>query len=115
MPDRPKDIRCDLLIVGEGAGDAALVRHLVETRGITDFQVEDAGGSSKFQAFISGLAARPGFNRLKGLIVVADSDCGADESFKGIRAQIKAAKIPCPHAPYTVARLPHIGYATYVL
>ena len=115
MPGRPKDIRSDLLIVGEGAGDAALIRYLAEARSISGFQVEDAGGSSKFQAFIEGLSARPGFNRLKGLVVVADADNGADDSFKNIRSQIKAARIPCSHAPYVVARLPQVTYATYVL
>lgn len=115
MPDPPKDIRSDLLIVGEGAGDAALIQHLTEARGITGFQIEDAGGSSKFQSFISGLLARSGFNRLKALIVVADADEGADDSFNKIRTQMKAARIPCPHAAYVVARLPNITFVTYVL
>jgi hypothetical protein len=115
MTDRSKDIRSEFLIVGEGAGDAALIRYLASDRDIESFQVEDAGGSSKFQAFITGLAARAGFDKLRGLVVVADADSGADESFKNIRTQMKAAKIPCPHAPYIVAGLPNIAYTTYVL
>jgi hypothetical protein len=115
-PGRPTEIHHDLLIVGEGTGDASLIGHLTENRGIDGFQIEDAGGSSKFQAFIAGLAALKGIARLKALIVVADSDAGADTSFKHIRTQMKAARIPYPQTPYTFAIQPNMGtYATYVL
>jgi hypothetical protein len=116
MPERLKDILSDILIVGEGAGDAALIRHLTDDRGITGFQIEEAGGNTKFQSFINGLPARTGFKtRLKALVVVADTDGGADESFKNIAKQMKAEKFPCSHAPYKVAKLPHIDYVTYIL
>jgi hypothetical protein len=115
-PRRTTEIQSDLLIVGEGTGDASLIRYLAENRGIHGFQIEDAGGNSKFQNFIAGLAALKGIARLKALIIVADSDAGADASFRDIRTQMKAARIPYPQTPYTFAVQPNTGsYATYVL
>jgi hypothetical protein len=114
-PPRAREITSDLLIVGEGAGDAALIRYLAAVRGINGFQVEDAGGNSKFQPFMAGLPGLRGFDKLKGLIVVADTDSGADDSFRSIQKQMKAAKIVCAHAPYKVANPPNADYATYVL
>src|SRR5260370_23319696 len=115
MPDRPRDIQSNLLIVCEGAGDAALIKYLTENRQIGGFHMEDAGGNSKFEAFIRGLPARPGFDRLTGLIVVADNDGGADNSFLAIRNQMKAAKLPCPGVAYKIAKVTKVAYGTYVL
>ena len=61
----------DFLVVGEGKGDAAFVRHLCEIRGIdaTNFQIEQAGGSGNFEKYIGGLRVRANFDRVKGLLV----------------------------------------------
>lgn len=116
IPLRNQDISKTILIVGEGAGDAALIQYLCEDRGIDGFQIEDARGNSKFQDFIGGLVGRKGIQNLRALIIVADSENGAQNSFEDIRKQMKAAQVPYPHNPYTFARQPNLGsYATYVL
>lgn len=116
MRERIARIESDLLVVGEGTGDASLIRYLSQDRGITGFQVLDAGGSSQFQQFIEGLPAVPGYIGLKGLVIVADSDEGADESFKNISSQLKAAKVHArPGIPFHVGRSPQSDFATYVV
>jgi hypothetical protein len=116
MPERLGRIESDLLLVGEGTGDASLIKYLAQERGITGFQVEDSGGSSKFRRFIEGLSSIPGYSGMKGLVIIADSDQGADESFSRIRSQLKAAKIHAtPGTPFRVGRSPQSDFATYVV
>jgi len=110
------DIREDFLLLGEGSGDAALVHYLCETRNITGYQIEDVGGNSKFKDYIGGVASRPGFHRLRGIIIVADCDNGAVSAFDSIRKQIKKASLPYPENPFEWGRRPNLGtLATYVL
>jgi hypothetical protein len=110
------DIISEYLIVGEGAGDASLVRNLCEQRGITGFQIEDAGGSTKLETYLAGLQGRKGFDALKLLIVVADCDDDPGESFASVMKQLKAAKVVYPEAPYTFAYRSNLGdLGTYVL
>ena len=116
MRERIARIESDLLVVGEGTGDASLIRYLSQDRGIDGFQVLDAGGSSQFQRFIEGLPALPGYAGMKGLVIVADSDQGAEDSFKTIVSQLKAAKIHArPGTPFRVGRSPQSDFVTYVI
>jgi len=102
--------------VGEGRGDAALIRYLCENRNISGFQFEDALGASKFETFLSGLRARKGFHALKGIIVVADCDDQPDDRFRDIYRQLKAAKLPVPNGPYTYCQQKNVSaLATFVL
>lgn len=114
MPLALPDITETFLIVGEGGGDASLIRNLCADRAIAGFQIEDAGGSSKFQAFVDGLSTRRGIDQLRALIIVADCDESPDASFSEIRKQLKAAKLPTPDNPFTFAQR-HDCFAVYVL
>lgn len=107
MPNSPqplKDFDCDYLIVGEGAGDAALFRYLCEIHGLDHFQIEDAAGSSKLLAYLKGLKLRPQFERLKAILIVRDCDDGPDASFNEVKGFLKKAGLPDPQGPLKVKR-----------
>lgn len=110
-------ITSDFLIVGEGKGDAAFVRHLCEARGIdiTNFQIEEAGGSGNFEAYVRGLSFRRSFDRAEGLLVVGDNDDSPDANFNQIRNYLKKAKLPCPNQRLQVARNGPQGVAVVVM
>ena len=107
-------ISSEFLIVGEGNGDSALVKYLCADRNITHFQIEDSGGASQFEKYITGLKTRRGFDSLKLIVIVADCDDGADASFDKIRRQLKAADMPYPNRPRVFAKRAS-GPATYVI
>ncbi|PWU05592.1 MAG: hypothetical protein C5B51_14100 [Terriglobia bacterium] len=107
-------ITSEYLIVGEGGGDSALIKYLCENRQITYFQIEDSGGSSKFESYITGLRSRRGFDKLKLLVIVADCDDGADVAFNNIRRQLRNADLPYPNGPRSFARRPDRP-ATFVI
>jgi hypothetical protein len=116
-PDRIPPITRDFLVVGEGQGDAAFVRHLCAVRGIdTDnFQIEDAGGTGKFEAYIGGLRFRPNFDRTKGLLIVGDNDDSPDDNFGNIQNYLKKGKLPRPAHRLQVARHTADGLAVVVM
>jgi hypothetical protein len=95
----------DLLILGEGDSDSAFFKNLCEKRNIAGFQCENVGGKQKFQSYLEALEGRTGFDRLKAILLVADSDDDPDERFDSVRKQIKKAKnFPHPDNPLTLAK-----------
>ena len=116
-PDRIPPISRDFLIVGEGQGDAAFVRYLCATRkiDISNFQIEDAGGTGKFEAYISGLRFRPKFDLTKGLLIVGDNDDSPDENFSNIQNHLKKGKLPRPAQRLQVAKHTADGLAVVVM
>lgn len=107
----------DFLILGEGKGDAAFVRHLCEVRGIdiVNFQIEDAGGSGNFEDYIGGLRFRPNFDGAKGLLVIGDNDDSPEENFNQIRNHLKKGKLPYANQPLQLARHRPDGLAVAVM
>jgi hypothetical protein len=118
MPQRIPD-HTEILVVGEGAGEAELVRQILDRRygESHPWFVDDAGGNTKFSRYLSGLAARTGGARLRAIVIVADCDDGPEKSFKEVRKQIKTAALPCPNEPFRFARRRNQedNPATYVL
>jgi len=105
-PDRIPPITNDYLIVGEGQGDSAFVKNLCDVRGVdlSNFQIEEAGGTGKFESYIGGLKLRPHFDRVKGLLIVGDNDDSPDENFGNIQNHLKKGKLPRPTQRLQVAR-----------
>jgi len=106
------------LILVEGPGDAAFFRHLIATRGIPEeydvLHPSDAGatgsGNSRFGEALDGFALIPGYDDLRGILIVADNDDDSQASFANVQAQIRrtAAQHAVPPAPLeaTKASLP---------
>jgi hypothetical protein len=82
--------------VGEGLGDAAFLKHLLVDRNIDGFDVDDAGGTGKFPAYLKALPGRSGFRNLRGILVAADCDDTPDASFTEVRRALKKAGLPFP-------------------
>jgi hypothetical protein len=116
-PDRRPPISRDFLIIGEGQGDAAFVKYLCAARelGADHFQIEEAGGSGKFEAYIGGLRFRPNFDRVKGLLVIGDNDDAPDDNFGNIQNHLKKGKLPRPHQRLALARHGTDGLAVAVM
>jgi hypothetical protein len=64
---------------------------------------------------LKGLQARTGFNRLKGLLIIADNDETPDDSFKNVQRQIEKAKLPRPLTPLQKAIRTNFPCAVVVL
>lgn len=63
-------------------------------------QIEDAGGDSKFGAYLAGLKGRKGFHQLRKVVIVAHNDDRPERSFKRIRKQLKNAELPYSESPF---------------
>jgi hypothetical protein len=103
-PNTPAQISSEFLVVGEGSGDAAFIANLCRVRDIHGFQVEDARGESRFPEYLKGLLARSGYERVKGILIVGDSDDSPDDNFTKIRGYLRDAKLPHPNSPFTLAK-----------
>lgn len=103
-PKLPTPLTADLLIVGEGSGDASFIDYLCQVRHIQGFQIEDARGESKFPTYLNALKDRSGYERVKGILIVGDSDDSPDANFTKIRNYLKDAKLPQPNSPLTLAK-----------
>ena len=104
-----------ILVVGEGKGDLAFLKYLCQHRNLTDFQLEEAGGTGKFPIYLQGLSSRSNFDSLQRLLVVADNDDTPDESFKRIRGYLKKADLPFPQEPLKIKRNHPDGLGTAVM
>jgi len=84
-------------------------------RGIPDFQSEDAGGTSKFQAYLDGLESRTGIGNLEAVIIIGDNDDAPAERFRELRTQLKKARLPYPDNPLEIARRANPNFAVIVV
>jgi hypothetical protein len=110
-----KSLDKEYLIVGEGSGDESFIKNLCAVRNIQGFQTEDARGKDNFPVYLKGLAVRRGYEGVKGILIVGDSDDSPDENFNHIRNCFKDAKLPQPAAPLAVARHNRTSVAVCVM
>jgi hypothetical protein len=105
-----------ILAVGEGEGDQSFFEHLCLQRKIDGIQHGNTGGKGKLAAFLKALPSRPGYEKLKGLLIVRDNDEAPDESFSEARAEIKQAKsFPIPNNPMAPKRAGREGIVVMVM
>jgi hypothetical protein len=100
-------------IVTEGIGDARFVDKLLEYKNITNCSVgcptqQSVQGTgkdafAKYFAAIQTARTRATSVPLRGLLVVADANGNADESFNAIVAALQGAAFPAPLHPFNVA------------
>lgn len=86
------------LILVEGAGDAAFFRHVIKARTIPDdFDVRcprdgknvNGSGNTRFREALDAFAIIPGFDKLRGILIVTDNDEDPMASFKNVQDQIR--------------------------
>jgi hypothetical protein len=99
------EITEQIVIVGEGAGDAAFFTYLCQVHKIGGFQCLQAGGEAKFEQFLKDLRTITGFKtKCKVLIVVGDNDDKTDAAFKRVRLAVKRANLPVPDKPQQIMK-----------
>ncbi len=118
MDDTP--LRGPWLILCEGQGDAAFLRHLIQKRGLPDFEIKhpkegEAGGKSAFGQRLDALKIQPGFEKLSAVIVVSDNDDEPNSSFGEIQKQIQWAGFAVPAEPLQIARGPNLPATVVVM
>ena len=96
---RPLAITKPVIIVGEGAGDAAFFQHLCALNQISNVQTVDARGTGKVEAFLKDLSSLTGFRDCKLIVLVGDNDNAPDDNFNDMRGRLKRAKLPFPNNP----------------
>ena len=107
----PARIDGPCLIIGEGAHDEAFLRHLLQNRNISGYQVgfpqppdQSSGGRGGFGEVLSGLRVRPDFMNIRAIVLVSDNDEDPVTSFNKINAQIAdAGHLSVPTQPLNVA------------
>ena len=98
------------LILAEGAGDAAFFDHLIAARGIADeFHVTHpsrapsvtGSGSTRFRQALDAFGIFPGFDTLRGIIIVTDCDDDETAAFTNVQDHIRhtAKRHPAPVRP----------------
>jgi hypothetical protein len=98
------------LILAEGAGDAAFFDHLIAARGIADeFHVTHpsrapsvtGSGSTRFRQALDAFGILPGFDTLRGIIIVTDCDDDETAAFTNVQDHIRhtAKRHPAPVRP----------------
>jgi hypothetical protein len=97
--DEPS-IVAPVLLLCEGAGDAAFFRHVLDSYEITGFQVafppRDNPGFDGFAPYLSGMPIRRGYEDLKHIVIVADCDDNAAERFKKVIEVITVSNLTAP-------------------
>ena len=100
----------ELVVLGEGSADKNFLLKLCRTL-IPEFKCDfpypdgSGGGVSYFSRMLDGLRGnRVGFNRLRGVVIVADSGTDPNEVFDNIKTQIRSSGgYPVPNALSQVA------------
>lgn len=91
------------LLVVEGADDARLFNALLRHIGVSGIQVVDAGGKNNIRQTLRVIAQSPGFSAVSSIGVVRDADVNADSAFQSVRDALRAANLPSPDAPLSLA------------
>src|SRR5262249_16806426 len=63
----------------------------------------DPGGRSGFESRLRGLRLQPGFDSVRGVVVVSDNDQNPNASFQEARSLIHNASFSSPNNPYAFA------------
>jgi hypothetical protein len=86
------------VIVCEGEGDKAFFSHLIEERGLPEFDIFHpadapgaAGGVSGFGDFLTAMSVPLSVKAVSGILIVADNDVNPGESFTGVQQQIHSS------------------------
>src|SRR4051812_35816311 len=87
----------EVAIIGEGDSDRAFFEYLCLERNIEGFFYDNADGIDDFARAIRGLLGRSGGDKLKGLIIVADSDEQYDKNLNSVIRQVKDCDLPAPN------------------
>jgi hypothetical protein len=111
LPKEAKDVPRPFLVVCEGMSDVRFVGSLLEHNKITDYNVgcpsrEGHGRGSGLDAIPAYLLAigaiTQGKQKLRGILVLADSNDKPDERFSKIQTALSAAGFPKPSTPFNV-------------
>ncbi len=84
-----------VLLLCEGAHDRELLQHLLDQRGIdnvtvcSNYGLSRNHGNSFFGQSLNALINVPGFDRLKAVVIITDSDNSPTDSFALVRKQIE--------------------------
>jgi hypothetical protein len=110
------------LILCEGETDKRFIDQLITARDITkDFQVrfpsrgtDNSGGRSKFGSWLDLAKEIPGWENIKGILIVSDNDDDVAGSFQEVRASLADAPgFPIPDAEREVATV--VGFPPLVV
>jgi hypothetical protein len=107
MPDTGNVIDCPKVILCEGAGDAAFLKHLIEARGLPNFHItypthddpQQPGGRGGFTERLKALKLIRGFAKVTDVLVISDNDDSPAKKFQEVAELIEAA--PGYSAPKT--------------
>lgn len=91
------------LLVVEGADDARLFNALLRHIGVSGIQVVDAGGKDNIRQTLKVITQSPDFSKVSSIGVVRDADANAGSALQSVRDALKAADLPSPDAPLSLA------------
>jgi len=100
------------VILCEGSGDKNFFQELIKARDLPEFYVVhprekiDHGGRRGFEQRLRGLRLQPGFDAVRGIIVVSDNDHDPSASFQEVRTLIHDASYSAPNHPFAVVAGP---------
>ncbi len=129
MPSRPLPrITNPGIILCEGSHDRAFLSHLLRQRGLlgyhicSNYGIANQAGNSAFGRSLDAITAVPGFEILKGIVIVSDCDDSPENAFSSIVDQISRtapfgdddSRFPTPTRPLEIAKL-GINLSIYLL
>jgi hypothetical protein len=112
MAEGDNEIKSTRVILCEGAGDAAFLKHLINSRGLPGFyitypahtQPHEQGGRDGFKSRLKALKLARGFKDVTDIVVISDNDSSPAASFSRVQELIEeAGDFAIPDAPRQVA------------
>ena len=100
---RQIEIEQEKLLVVEGADDARLFNALLSHIGVSGIQVVDAEGKDNIRQTLRVIRHSTDFSKVSSIGVVRDADANADGALESVRDALKAANLPSPDAPLSLA------------
>lgn len=124
-PQQLESLPHSLFIVTEGIGDARFVDELLQFKGITNCSVGcpsivSSGGSGKdafpkYLASIQTARSRIKSIPLRGILVVADANGNAADSFETIVTAMRDATFPAPSRAFSIEEHGGLSVAVYLI
>ena len=99
------------VLLCEGGGDKNFFQELIKARHLPEFYVthpreKEPGGRPGFTQRLRSLRLQPGFDAVRGIIVVSDNDGNPNSSFQEVRRLIHEAEYRAPNHPFVVVAGP---------
>ncbi|MCY4474661.1 MAG: hypothetical protein OXC83_04420 [Chloroflexi bacterium] len=99
----------------EGNDDLRVFRALIETKSVSDIQIQVYGGKQNLKSFLRNFVEDDNFENVTSIGIHRDADTNANDAERSIHGTLDALSLPKPSSPLTIAQINDLPSIVYLV